>query len=193
MLLQTYGNFHATLIGLFVKWWVTMSQEHSAMDSGPTYKYHKKGEGSIHCDALLFDDGNPVGVLEVEGIHPEQALDRICRFLDTEDGYWGPLQFGILVVYAYGPTGRGINRQIPDIKSEELEKLVERKTKPIYLVCVNKHYPGKESRNRDTHARFHSNSSEYYHGQIEKITVAQLTPKTSKTDPLLLLGVNNLP
>jgi hypothetical protein len=65
--LRTYGNNHATLIGLLVDWWVSGAPEHRwALESGPTNGYAAPGVRG-QCDALFCCDHAPLGVLEVEG------------------------------------------------------------------------------------------------------------------------------
>ena len=107
VLARTYGNSHATLVGLMIEWWVGRSTCMTVMEPGPTYKYHPKGKGSTHCDALLLEKGKALGVLEVEGTRIPSTLEKMGHFLTPrEESYWQNLQFGIFVAYAYGPKGR---------------------------------------------------------------------------------------
>jgi hypothetical protein len=51
---KTYGNNHATLIGLLVDWWISLAPAiHRAIESGPSYGHFKKGVGGGMCDAIF--------------------------------------------------------------------------------------------------------------------------------------------
>jgi len=93
----TYGNAHATLIGLVVDWWITQSPtKRRVLESGPTWGYHEKGVGSTHCDAVLLEEDEPVGILEVEGTRPDFALSKFGDFFGERD--FASTTFGLMVV-----------------------------------------------------------------------------------------------
>jgi len=180
VLARTYGNSHATLVGLIVEWWVGRSPSMTVMESGATYKYHKNGKGSRHCDGLLLEKGKALGVLEVEGTCIPATLEKMGHFLTPrEENYWQNLQFGIFVAYAYGPKGRGANRHIPerDLDDKKLIGIVQsRSEKPVFLIAVNKLFPPKAKRDPSESERFNHNASEYYYGELLEVLARKVQP-----------------
>lgn len=110
---KTFGNNHATLIGLLVQWWIRLSPEtHTVMESGPATGYKEKGKRG-QCDALFCANNSAVGVLEVEGMRPIETARKIGYFFDGKYTEIQTIAFGILLVYPCVPTGRGVNRHFP--------------------------------------------------------------------------------
>lgn len=142
---RTFGNDHATLIGLIVDWWVTLApSQHSALESGPTNGYSRPGQRG-QCDAMLCSAGKPVGVLEVEGNRKVETAQKLARFFDGKYPEIAGLQFGILLLYAYEPSGQGAARAFdPALSSDVVEEIVHATTrhqgKAILLVSIEKDY-----------------------------------------------------
>jgi len=153
---RTYGNDHATLIGLLVDWWISLSTaDHFALEGGPGYRANaEKGRGQ--CDALLCCDGIPAGVLEVEGTRIKSTIDKVGGYLTSHDHDLEKIEFGIVLLYAYTPIGHGPNRHFEDPASGEvLAWLVEVskmvREKPIILISLSKKYQKQTS--LDSHVR----------------------------------------
>jgi hypothetical protein len=123
--LKTYGNDHSTLIGLIVSWWVLSKRNRFALEGGPSFGYRKGGKGRGNCDALLLEEDEAKGVVEVENYRLKRkkgaveveysdnyrwAIDKIGEFFNHLES----LEFGILLVYPIGPSGRGNNRKVPE-------------------------------------------------------------------------------
>jgi hypothetical protein len=117
---RTYGNDHATLIGLFVAWWNNLGEKNRALEGGPSDGGHNHDtrKGWVTCDALLLsNEKEPAFVLEVEGGNYTKALKRIRRFFETQDVRVRPNSGAILCAYTYAPKGRGDKREVPGIES----------------------------------------------------------------------------
>jgi len=169
LLERTYGNAHATLIGLVVAGWVSSRPSRSALESGPTYAHHPQGKGSTHCDALLLQKGRASGVLEVEGLRQKYTLAKMCDFLNAgrSSRLYG-LEFGVLVIYPTGPVGRGEARQIPVADMRSLAGCVnERTDKPVVIVSVDKSLPPPAQKRKVEHDRF--KHTEYYHSTVHRV------------------------
>uniref|UniRef100_A0A7C3Z3Q7 Uncharacterized protein n=1 Tax=candidate division WOR-3 bacterium TaxID=2052148 RepID=A0A7C3Z3Q7_UNCW3 len=113
--LKTYGNDHSTLIGLIVSWWVLSKRNRFALEGGPSFGYRKRGEGRGNCDALLLEGDEAKGVVEVENWdNYQKVINKIGKFFTPEYEELKSLEFGILLVYPIGPSGRGNNRRVPE-------------------------------------------------------------------------------
>lgn len=134
--LRTYGNSHATLIGLLVAWWLDGGAERWALESGPAFGYRERAVGGGgQCDAILGAGEGSLGVIEVEGSRHAYTIAKIGNYFAAEHPDLATLEFGILLAYAYGPSGRGKARTIPPLPVEE------------YLAAareVTARYPGKQ-------------------------------------------------
>jgi hypothetical protein len=92
---RTYGNSHATYIGMLVDWWVSQDVvRHSALDGSPQFG---RSEGKAAPDALLCSDGIAVGVIEVEGNCQEDKAGKFAAYF--ADQTVPNLQFGLLLLY----------------------------------------------------------------------------------------------
>lgn len=161
--LRTYGNNHATLIGLLVDWWVSGDLERRwALESGPTNGYAEQGVRG-QCDALFCLDRDPIGVLEVEGHRYQPTAKKIGTFFD---GRYKEIGFGIILLYTCEAFQRGDQRAFPSaIVPEAIEAVrhvTERHpTKPVIVISLDKTYrrirEGIRSQN------------EYYKGEPSKI------------------------
>ena len=99
---RTYGSSHATLIGVMVEWWVSLSLEaHTALEGPPS-----PGQGNANQgDAVLCRNEMPVGILEVEGTRPVEKVETICKYLGSKKPGLSSLNFGLLFAYSYEPSG----------------------------------------------------------------------------------------
>jgi hypothetical protein len=163
---KTYGNDHATLIGLLVDWWISLSPKtHTALEGGPSNGYSRKGMRG-QCDALLCDSGLPAGVLEVEGSRCFYTAKKIGYFFAARYPELKSLQFGILVLYAYEPVGIGKDRQFPLSEYEETLQEIQSVTKnyrdkTVIVISIDKQYVRQNSGIRA--------QNEYYFGEPSKI------------------------
>lgn len=149
---RTYGNDHSTLVGLLVDWWVTLSpQKNFALESGPGIGGGSKGKGRGNCDAIFGENNCAVGVLEVEGPNEKKlrwCKEKIGRFFGAKE--FKSLQFAILLVYSYGPAGRGSKRQVKEIPRGEIISLTQEiseqySDKGIVVITLDKHYDRKHT------------------------------------------------
>ena len=181
---RIYGNNHASLIGLLTHWWVSASpQTRWALESGPSFGYHARGVGGGMCDALLCENDQALGVLEVEGARGRYAAEKIGNFFGSDLEYYRCLSFGILVLYPYSPVGRGDDRHFPqpgeDAETIEAVTDVSRRhpQKVIAVVTLdkvyNRHQNGVRARN------------EYYAGELSQVT-GFLYREGNETDRLIL-------
>jgi len=143
---NTYGNNHATLIGMFVNWWITLAPEtHRVLESGPSFG-HLKGGG--FCDAIFCKDCAAVGILEVEGRRGKWAAEKIGKFFAAEYNDLKTLEFAILLLYVYEPKGRGSKRAMPPVGDREGLEEIKRGSrkyaeKPIIVITLDKTYERK--------------------------------------------------
>lgn len=164
---NTFGNDHATLIGLLVDWWISLSPTtHTALEGGPSNGYTKKGMRG-QCDALLCNDGLPTGVLEVEGYRYIYTARKIRYFFAAQYPELESLQFAILVLYTYEPIGRGEHRRLPmvsDAKTlQKVRSLANYPGKTVVLISIDKNYIRQH---RGIRAK---KGNEYYFGEPSKI------------------------
>jgi hypothetical protein len=186
---RIFGNNHASLIGLFTHWWVSLSpQTRWVLESGPSYGYHTKGIGGGMCDALLYDGEEALGVLEVEGTRGKYTAEKMGQFFNAEIEYYQSLSFGILVLYAYSPRGKGQERAYPQAQDEETIKQVihvssNYPNKAIIVVTMDKSY---NRRNTGVRSR-----NEYYWGELSKV-MGVLYEQGREVASLLLYDENNV-
>ena len=145
---KTYGNCHATLVGIVVDWWVSQQSNHCALESGPSYRPIGHGmKGTGVCDALLCEADRRLGVVEVEGGSRKKrgwAVEKVGHFL-TQPGELEKLRFALLVFYRYGPRGRADKKSFPDAVDDTDIKTIEAASvrypqKIILVVGIEKRY-----------------------------------------------------
>ncbi|MCL5961876.1 MAG: hypothetical protein M1358_21605 [Chloroflexi bacterium] len=128
---RTYGNDHATLIGLLVDWWITAAPDTRwALEGGPSFGHRPKGLGGGLCDAILGEGDCSKGVIEVEGTRCDDTIRKIGEFFSPEAAAdLQSLEFGIFLAYAYSPQGKGRERHIPDLPLKDFVDLGRKVTK----------------------------------------------------------------
>ncbi len=159
---KTYGNSHATLIGLLVNWWITAQPESRwVLEGGPSFSTLPKGIGGGICDGLFGENDNVVGVLEVEGNRNKYTAEKIGKFFAAELDHYAALKFGILLLYSYSAEGKGKDRVLPPARNADaFEELANVSTqypdKDIVAITLDKVY---ERQNKGIRSR-----NEYYFG-----------------------------
>ena len=171
---RTYGNTHATLIGLLVNWWVGLSPRSnwaleggiSAAKSSKT-KGKKKGPAcAALCDLVLCMRSEPVGAVKVEGSKPLAAIEKLESILATDREELRSLRFAVLVLHTYEAAGRGEKRTLPPAASPEVLSRIEELSgkfpdKRIVVILVDRKY---ERRNQGVRSL-----NEHYWGTTESI------------------------
>ena len=165
---RTYGNCHATYIGMAVQWWLRHDiNQNSALESGPTYAYHPRSEkGGGQCDAVFCTDRDAVGILEVEGTRVLYTIEKISKYFQSPVAYFKTLQFAILMVYSYQITGKGDDRTFiainqPAIIQSLQDISVQHSDKSIIFITIRKAFKRQKNNLRQ--------QSEYYWGQTDEI------------------------
>lgn len=167
---RTFGNDHATLIGIIVDCWVSAGLQYSALEGGPSFK--RKGSGMTGagvCDALLCRDGQALGVLEVEGGRKPQTVGKVDRYFAADYPDLLSLEFGICLFYTFTPTGRGSQRAYPSPVDDSVKQAVEEvsrhnPTKLLAVVTLDKSF--------DRHVSGIRTRSEYYLGHVSQVRVS---------------------
>ncbi len=118
---RTFGNDHATLIGLLVDWWISGDPaQRWALEGGPSFGFRPRTEqGNGQCDAAFGEGTQNAGILEVEGTRHAWTIEKIGRFFAAEYPEFATLRFGIFLAYAYGAVGTGPGRAIPPFPLDE--------------------------------------------------------------------------
>lgn len=166
---RTHGSSHATLIGVMSEWWISLAPDsHSVLDGAPSFGVGNAG----WCDLMLCSFGGPVGVVEVEGTKPLDKLNTLESYFRSSKPDLEPLQFGILVIYAYSIKGRGAMRSYPpaeslDVYAEALRLSSRNPTKTLVLVAVDKAVDPNPGPTRA--------ASPYHLGSVSKVTGIALT------------------
>lgn len=164
---RTFGNSHATLIGLLVQWWIALEPTaHYVLESGPSFAYHRKGIGGGLCDAVFCEGPDAVGILEVEGTRGIYTVQKLEKFFASPMEDLDGLQFAILLLYAYQPVGRGQARTLAPTHTAEIVQEVLRVSSAfpeisIAMITLDKHF---ERRPLGIRAR-----NEYYWGKVSVI------------------------
>lgn len=160
---RTYGNDHATLIGLLVQWWMSLSPgKHWALEGGPAFGYRKRGTGGGgQCDAVFCEERDVLAILEVEGTRPLYTIEKIGKFFAAEYDEFKTLRFSILLLYAYEAEGRGDARRIPPAGTPQVFEATSKLSlrypdKSIIVITLDKMY---ERQSEGIRAR-----NEYYWG-----------------------------
>jgi hypothetical protein len=125
---RTFGNSHATLIGLLVDWWISNApkqRDRWVLEGAPSYGPWVAGDAGL-CDAVLVEDGASRGVIEVEGTYHESTVKKIGKYFSSSFMDLQGLEFGVFLGYTY-------NR-----KPLILDKLIE------YGAIVSSIHPGKQ-------------------------------------------------
>ena len=163
---RTYGNDHATLIGLIVDWWISLAPDvNSALEGGPGNTEPTVGERG-QCDAMLCKDQKPVIVVEVEGTRIPYTLNKLETYLTSASPHFTPIEAAVLLLYAYQPVGIGKDRGYCEIWTKEMvEPILEtsRKcaNKPIVIITLDKTYRRQKEGIRSI--------NEYYFGEPNRI------------------------
>jgi len=125
---HTFGNFHNTIIGLLVHAWINPKKrpvdrkERWVLEGAPALVNHKGHQ--CYSDGIFVSDTSPVGILEVEGLHPlgyeskgerhPGACDKMCDYLSANPGW-----FGLCVFYPVYPRGPKAKKELRFIKDRE--------------------------------------------------------------------------
>jgi len=146
---KTIGNDHATLIGLIVRWWISLKPESRwAIESGPANEKLPKGRGRGQCDAILCEGRNALGVVEVEGGRIIHTVDKIGKFFSSPESDLASLDFAILLLYSATPKGRGQTKEFPPAAdsvafARVIKVSAEHPDKPIIVITLDKHVDSK--------------------------------------------------
>lgn len=179
---KTYGNNHATLIGLLVEWWISLPfDNHCVIEGGPTNGYQQKGVRG-QCDALFCLGNDPVGILEVEGTRYRKTVEKIGKFFNAKYEELESLKFAINLFYTYEAYGKGKERKFPSAATNEAIEEIKNVTnehpgKEFILITLDKKY---ERQTTGIRAR-----NEYYMGSPEHIE-AYLFSKGKETEKISL-------
>ena len=143
--LRTFGNDHATLIGLLVDWWISNDPDrHWVVEAGPSSRGEKRGR----CDAVFCVDSSAVGVLEVEGTRYNETLEKIGDFFTSEESDLQSLRFGIFLGYPISARGRGKARKVPPLPLDCWERIAKQLTaehigKDLVILALEKKWEPK--------------------------------------------------
>src|SRR5437879_6400781 len=142
---ETYGNNHATLIGLIAQWWIKKNpMNRQVLEGAPSVRYEnpvKSENVRGHGDAMLCENRVPVGVVEVEGTSYRKAAAKIGGYFTSPK--YKTVQFGILLLYVTGATGKGLEKRFQSAHNPEALAEVENVTrnnrnKPIVVITFDK-------------------------------------------------------
>lgn len=164
---RTYGNAHATLIGLLVDWWVDAAPaERWALEGGPSFAHLQRGIGGGLCDAILGQADRAKGVVEVEGTRHPYTIDKLGSFFGSALEDLKGLEFAIFLAYAYTPQGRGEGRVFPPPPFEEFTErgLAITRAYPARQIAILSLEKTFERQRRGPRAR-----NEYYMGTPSRI------------------------
>lgn len=163
---RTFGNDHATLIGLLVDWWITRDPSRNwVLEGGPSFKLPGTGmAGGGQCDAVFGRAEQAVGILEVEGTRQEYTIRKVDSYFQSPDPTLKDLRFAVVVLYCCKPQGRVKAFQCAaSPKSIDAARKVSAShpSHDLFLVSVEKKWvPGLTG----IRAR-----NPYYSGQVHKI------------------------
>ncbi len=155
--IKTYGNAHASLIGLLVAWWNNISEHHWTLEAAPSWG----GRDTGYCDAILCANNGPRIIVEVEGTNYVAKLDTIQNYFQAE--HMESLYAGILLSYAYRVQNREyVKPPTQELFVRSINITQENPDKELILITAYKHY---ESIVPEIRRREH----DYYCGRICKI------------------------
>ena len=168
---QIFGNSHASLIGLVSEAWVRRGrpgEERFVLDAPPAVN----GLRGKRPDVLFGERKNCVGIAEVEGQHPVDAINKFRTYFRS----YGQNIFGLCVIYPYflrGCTGEkewrfakgaGRNEGIDDIHHQAESLSRHHPKNPFMLVLVEKKY------HPDYWLTTEQDKSEWYRGRVSGVT-----------------------
>lgn len=165
VLARTYGNSHATMVGLVVEWWTASGPRgRTVLEGAPGFQV--KG-GRKQVDALLCEDDEAVGVVEVEGTDPATTVRKMVEVLSGGHSDLQGVAFALVVLYTTGARGSGSDRSWPCPASQEwLEECRQLSDNargvPVIVVTLHKDY----ERNP---AGIRGRNTEYYWGQLSRV------------------------
>lgn len=117
---RTFGNSHATLIGILVDWWTSSDPATRwALEGGPSFGYNAKGIGGGICDAVLGEGDRARGVVEVEGTRYISTIEKIGKFFSSKKNGLQNLDFGVFPADAYAPQGVDPARQFVSLPLDD--------------------------------------------------------------------------
>ena len=101
VLSHTYGNSHASLVGLVGSWWLRQdgSACRSVADGSPGFPDGTGGRPK-HPDLLLCEDEQVVGLVECEGTHYCKTIGKLLGILGQRHCVLRSVRFVLLVLYA---------------------------------------------------------------------------------------------
>jgi hypothetical protein len=144
---QTFGNSHATLIGIVVDWWVSTGQaDRYALEGGPSAHPLRHGmRGTRVCDALLCGVDGAEGVVEVEGGRKAWTVEKVGWFFEATYPELAKLTFALLLFYSLGPRGAAGRKFVPSPVDDKVVRAVVRASaehpeKTLLVVGVDKLY-----------------------------------------------------
>ena len=99
------GNPHSSLIGLLSHWWLNRAADSWVLDGPPQITGTVNGEPNVKraADLILGSGSLPSVVVEVEGTNHLKKLDTLGMYLRSTESDFSPIDFGVLVSYAYPP------------------------------------------------------------------------------------------
>lgn len=126
---RTYGNNHATLIGIIAAWWNKLDPRHRVFEGGPSHGRKSREGRRGQCDAILSDrSGKPRIALEVEGTRYDGTIEKLRYFLEEHkdrnpdlDG----VDAAILVLYGYSLKGRKDERACLPIDRDAIARTIK--------------------------------------------------------------------
>jgi hypothetical protein len=163
---SVYGNAHASLIGLVVRWWTGPEwthTTHTALEAAPSFQRNKGPTGAQRCDSVLLEDSSPAWILEVEGGKHVPCLGKMCGYFESKD--FGCVRGGILLAYTFAPAGKQGHKEFPPPPTNDLiehaRDITSRyRSKIIALVSVVKKYEEVQGVRA---------LSVYYSGRVERV------------------------
>jgi len=193
VVIHTYGNSHSTLIGLVSEWWCKRDKNNSVLDGAPTYystknKEHPRGKGASKSDLILIENKTPVGVVEVEGTHYLNSLEKIGKYFSSTD--FSTIKFGIFITYGYKTVKSGNERKFVSVPIEELlkksENIIQKYShKKLYIINLKKEYviKGKIGEIDDLETKLRK-KQEWYRGNVNKVKIYKI-PKENEEPKIL--------
>ncbi len=165
--LRTFGNDHATLIGMLVDWWITRDPSNNwVLEGGPSFQLPGTGMTSGgQCDAVFCRGEQAVGILEVEGTRHKYTIQKVGRYFQSPDPTLKDLRFAVVVLYRCELRGGRVKAfpcaASPASIAAACDESVSCPLHDLYLVAVEKKWvPGLTGiRTRNP----------YYSGQVHKI------------------------
>jgi hypothetical protein len=103
----------------------------------------------------------------VEGTRYQYTIDKLRRFLTTTDDDYRDIEFGMLLLYAYEPTGKGNSRHFSGPDNDKAFEQIKTITgtcpgKAIIVLLLEKVYIRQNTGIRS--------KNEYYFGEPSKVS-----------------------